>query len=313
VDDGGILRSVLVTGGCGFIGVNLARRLRAAAAHLRAFDNGSSGRIEDGEAAGFDEIVVGDVRDLDALRDAARDCDTVVHLAAQTGVTMSVEDPRTDLEINVTGTLHTLLAARDAGARAFVFASSAAPLGSAPPPGREDTVPRPLSPYGASKLAGEGLCHAFWGSYGLRTTALRFTNVYGPWSYHKGSVVATFMRNAMASEPLVIYGDGSQTRDFLYVDDLCDAIVIAAVRAPGGSLYQLGTGTETTIAALAAAIRRLFTDREVRIEHRPARPGEVTRSYADPGRVCTELGVRAVTPLDTGLARTRDWFAGQGA
>jgi UDP-glucose 4-epimerase len=312
VDHGGTPGSVLVTGGCGFIGVNLARRLRSLGAATRAFDNGSTGRIDDGRAAGYDDVVVGDVRDLDALREAAAGCDAVVHLAAQTGVVPSVEDPRTDLDVNVVGTLNALLAARDAGAGVFVFASSAAPLGAATPPGREDTVPRPLSPYGASKLAGEGLCHAFWGSYGLRTVALRFTNVYGPWSYHKGSVVATFMRNAMAGEPLVVYGDGDQTRDFLFVDDLCDAIVTAAVRAPGGSLYQLGTGAETTIAALVEEIRRLFAPRPVRVEHRPARPGEVRRSYADPTRARTELGLAPSTPLAHGLVRTRDWFAERG-
>ena len=136
--------------------------------------------------------------------------------------------------MNVVGTLNALLAARDGGASAFVFASSGAPLGSVEPPGHEGLAPRPLSPYGASKLAGEGLCSAFAGSYGLPATALRFTNVYGPYSYHKGSVVAAFMKRIMDGEPLVVYGDGNQTRDFLYVDDLCRAVIAVLDRRPDG-------------------------------------------------------------------------------
>ncbi len=210
-----------MTGGCGFIGVNLARQLVAAGYVPVAYDNLSTGRLEDGHAAGYAEIIEADILDADTLAAAARGVYGVVHLAAQTGVVASVEDPRADLEVNVGGTLNALLAARDGGASAFVFASSGAPLGSVDPPGHEGLAPRPLSPYGASKLAGEGLCSAFAGSYGLAANALRFTNVYGPYSYHKGSVVAAFMKRIMDGEPLVVYGDGSQTRDFLYVDDLC--------------------------------------------------------------------------------------------
>ena len=130
------------------------------------------------------------------------------------------------------GTLNALLAARDGGASAFVLASSGAPLGSVEPPGHEKLAPRPLSPYGASKLAGEGLCSAFAGSYGLAANALRFTNVYGPFSYHKGSVVAAFMKRIMDGDPLIVYGDGSQTRDFLFVDDLCRAVIEVLDRQP---------------------------------------------------------------------------------
>ncbi len=214
-------RTVLVTGGCGFIGVNLARNLLAAGYEPVAYDNLSTGRLGDGQAAGYTDVIEADILDADALAAAARGVYGVVHLAARTGVIDSVNDPRGDLETNVVGTLNALIAARDGRASGFVLASSGAPLGSVEPPGHEKLAPRPLSPYGTSKLAGEGLCSAFAGSYGLAANALRFTNVYGPFSYHKGSVVAAFMKRIMDGDPLVIYGDGNQTRDFLYVDDLC--------------------------------------------------------------------------------------------
>ena len=209
---------VLVTGGAGFIGVNLAPVLAELGLTTRCFDDFSTGRRADAERASYDEIVEGDILDLAALAEAARDCTHVVHLAAQAGVPASVADPVRDCELNVRGTLHALLAARDAGVQGFVMASSSAPLGEITPPAHEGLVPRPTSPYGASKLAGEAYCSAFAGSYGLPTVALRFSNVYGPYSYHKGSVVAAFCKAALAGDPLVVYGDGSQTRDFVYVE-----------------------------------------------------------------------------------------------
>jgi UDP-glucose 4-epimerase len=300
--------TVLVTGGCGFIGVNLASHLRAAGYRTVAFDDLSTGSVADGEAAGYDDVVVGDIRDADALAAAARDVAAIVHLAAHTGVVPSVEDPRHDSEVNVGGTLNALLAARDGAAEAFVFASSGAPLGSVEPPGHEGLAPRPLSPYGASKLAGEGMCSAFAGSYGLPTTVLRFTNVYGPFSYHKGSVVARCLKRIMDGLPLTVYGDGTQTRDFLYVDDLCGAVVAALARKPRGELYQLGTGTETSVNELVEHLVALAPEGEVRIEHEPARPGEVLRAYSDIGKARRELGYDPATPLVEGLATTFEWF-----
>ena len=297
-----------MTGGCGFIGVNLARSLAAVGYQPVAFDNLSAGRLEDGEAAGYTDIVVGDILDADALAAAARGVYGVVHLAAQTGVVASVEDPRADLEVNVVGTLNALLAARDGGASAFVFASSGAPLGSVEPPGHEGLAPRPLSPYGASKLAGEGLCSAFAGSYGLPANALRFTNVYGPYSYHKGSVVAAFMKRIMDGDPLVIYGDGAQTRDFLYVDDLCRAVIAVLERQPQGELFQLGTGIETSVTELVEHLVAVFPDRDVAIRYEPPRPGEIARNFSDISRASDALDYRPSVGLDEGLRATRDWF-----
>jgi UDP-glucose 4-epimerase len=301
-------RTVLVTGGCGFIGVNLARSLRAAGYEPIAYDNLSTGLLGDGHAAGYAKVIEADVLDADALAAAARDVYGIVHLAAQTGVVDSVNDPRGDIDVNVGGTLNALLAARDGGASAFVFASSGAPLGSVEPPGHEGLAPRPLSPYGASKLAGEGLCSAFAGSYGLAATALRFTNVYGPFSYHKGSVVAAFMKRIMDGDPLIVYGDGTQTRDFLFVDDLCRAVIAVLERRPMGELYQLGTGIETSVAELVDRLVAIFPDRAVEVRNEPARAGEIARSFSDISRARDALDYRPSVGLEDGLLTTRDWF-----
>ena len=307
-DDSLAGQTVLVTGGAGFIGVNLGRVLRTVGAHPVAYDNFVTGKVADAEAAGYEQIIEGDIRDGDALAAAARGVDAIVHLAARTGVVDSIEDPRGDAEVNVLGTLNALLAARDGGAGAFVFASSGAPLGSAPPPGHEGLAPCPLSPYGASKLAGEGLCSAFAGSYGLSATALRFTNVYGPYSYHKGSVVALCLKRIMDGDPLVVYGDGEQTRDFLYVNDLCGAVVAAIARRPTGGLYQLGTGIETSINALMSILTELMADAGVTLHYEPERAGEIRRAFSDISRARAELGYAPDTPLREGLAITGDWF-----
>lgn len=301
-------QTVLVTGGAGFIGVNLARALRRVGARTVAYDSFVTGNRADAEAAGYDEIVEGDIRDSVGLAKAAHGVGAVVHLAARTGVVDSIEDPRGDAETNVIGTLNALLAARDGGAGAFVFASSGAPLGSVEPPGHEGLAPRPLSPYGASKLAGEGLCSAFAGSYGLSATALRFTNVYGPYSYHKGSVVALWLKQVLDGEPLVVYGDGEQTRDFLAVDDLCDAVIAALVRRPTAGLYQLGTGTETSVNDLVEILVELFPDRAVQVSREPERPGEIRRAFSDISRARAELGYDPSTDLTDGLRMTAEWF-----
>lgn len=300
--------SVFVTGGCGFIGANLGRLLSERGCRLVAFDNLSSGRKEDALEAGYERVVVGDIRDDEALTKAAQGAEYFVHLAARTGVVDSVEDPRGDVETNVIGTLNALIAARDSGAWAFAFASSNAPLGSVEPPAGEDKPVRPMSPYGASKAAGEALTSAFAASYGLRTTMLRFSNVYGPYSYHKGSVVALFFKRIFEGQPLVVYGDGRQTRDFVYVDDLCRGIVAALDGDHAGETFHLGTGSETSVSELVEEMVRLFPDREIEVQHRPERPGEIRRNYADIGKARRVLGFAPQVSLADGLGRTKEWF-----
>jgi len=177
---------ILVTGGAGFIGANLVRLLLNEGHRVRVLDNFSVGRRE--YLAGLDlEVIEGDILDPEVVAQAIAGLDGVVHLAAQTGVPGSLQNPRRDCEVNVIGTLNMLEACRHAGVSRFVFASSNAPLGRQPPPATEDKAPLPISPYGASKLAGEGYCLAYHGSWGLGTVILRFANIYGPYSAHKNT------------------------------------------------------------------------------------------------------------------------------
>jgi len=258
----------LVTGGCGFIGCNLIKRLISeGAAHIRILDNLSVGTRSDlSRVCTFTEscveelhnvppssiltphfspvhLLVGDIRDPDTCLAAAHGTDIIVHLAANTGVAPSVENPRMDMEINVIGTLNMLEAARQSSVKRFIFASSGAPVGECEPPIHEELAPHPVSPYGASKLAGEGYCSAYYRTFSIETVSLRFGNVYGPLSSHKSSIVAKFIRQALAGEVCEIYGDGNQTRDFIYIDDLVEAIIKVAV-ALSLSLRSVGDNHE---------------------------------------------------------------------
>jgi UDP-glucose 4-epimerase len=300
--------TVVVTGGAGFVGVNLAPALADRGWRTVAVDNGSTGRLDDAVAAGYDDVVAADVRDGATMRALLGGAHAVVHLAAQTGVPASIEDPLGDHDSNVRGTLELLMATRDSGTGRFVLASSNAPLGDAPQPVHEGLAARPLSPYGASKLAAEAYCSAFAGSYRLATVALRFANVYGPFSYHKGSVVATYLKAATAGLPLDVHGDGSQTRDFVYVGDLCQGITAAVEPGAPTGLFHLGTGVETSVGALAQAVAALFEDRAVEVRHRPGRPGEVARSCSDITAARHHLGYSPSTSLAAGLAATQAWF-----
>jgi UDP-glucose 4-epimerase len=311
----------LITGGCGFIGTNLVRFVAQSDpdAGVRVFDNLLVGTREDlaealqGSAcgsAGRVHVVVGDVRELDQVRAAAAGADVIVHLAARTGVLPSLEDPLGDCATNVVGTLNVLEAARLEGVRRVVFASSGAPLGEQAPPLHEGLVPAPMSPYGASKLAGEGYCSAYHGAFGMGTVALRFGNVYGPGSARKQSVVARLIRQGLAGEPWQVFGDGEQTRDYLYVDDLVRCIVAAARSDVAGRVLQVATGRETKLNELIDMLRALLGPRGVMpsVVHGPPRAGEVRRSYADISAARALLGWSPRWQLEAGLRETLSWF-----
>lgn len=303
----------LITGGAGFIGVNLVRALAPLARGLRVLDDLSAGRRQDLENLPV-ELLVADIRDRRAVAAAMQGVEVVVHLAAHTGVVQSVAEPAHDLSVNVLGTLNLLEAAVRQGVERFVFASTGgAIVGGAAPPVHEDLPPRPLSPYGAGKLAGEGYCSAFWGSYALKTLPLRFANVYGPYSYRKGSVIAKFFRQILAQEELTVFGDGEQTRDFLYVQDLCEAILTAIhAEVPFGQPLQLGTGRETSINTLLELLRRTVgPGRFPPVLHAPARPGEVRRNFVSLTRAGQYLRFSPCTDLASGLRLTWEWFQGQ--
>lgn len=302
---------ILVTGGCGFVGANLVRVLteRALARSIRVVDDESSGR-RDAIAPYGVEFVPGDVRDAALMRRSLRDVDTVVHLAADTRVMDSIEDPARNFDVNVVGTFRLLAAMREMGTARLVNASTGgAILGEAPPPVHEGMAPRPASPYGAAKASAEAWCSAFAGSYGIASVSLRFSNVYGPLSFHKGSVVAAFMRRILRGAPLVVYGDGSQVRDFVYVDDLCEGIV-AAMTTPGApGVVQLGSGSGTSVGRLIEEIAKVTGPGfRPRIDYEPFRAGEVRRTWTDVTRAREALGWVPRTSLPEGLARTWAWF-----
>ncbi|BBL78693.1 NDP-sugar dehydratase or epimerase [Rubrobacter xylanophilus] len=262
------------------------------------------------------ELVVGDILDEGLARRVCSGAEVVVHLAASTGVAPSVEDPRRDCATNVIGTLNYLEAARGAGVRRFVFASSGAAAGEVDPPIHEEVCPRPVSPYGAGKLAGEAYCSAYHRTFGLETVALRFGNVYGPGSGHKNSVVAKFIRRASRGEPLEIYGDGTQTRDFIYIGDLVRALRLAATaRGAGGEVFQIATGHETSVGELVELLLPALAAagiKDVRVRRAAPRPGDVLRNYADTSKARRLLGWRAEVGLEEGLRRTVEWFVERG-
>ncbi len=304
-----------MTGGCGFIGSRLIRTLRRRGGHsIRVLDDLSVGTREALEEAsgGEAELVVGSILDQDAARQACRGVDAVIHLAASAGVRQSVEDPIRDHRINSLGTLRMLEAARRAGATRFVFASSGAALGACEPPIHERLAARPLTPYGAGKLAAEGYCCAYHGTFGLDTVCLRFGNVYGPGSGHKTSAVAKFIRLALAGEPIEVFGDGTQTRDFVYVEDLVDAVLRAATTDRiGGEVFQIATSRETSVLELVETLRSVLAERgvaEPRTRHGELPQGDTPRNFADTSKARERLGWRAQTDLAEGLGRTVDWF-----
>ena len=303
-------RTVLITGGAGFIGSNLARALAARGDRIRVLDDLSVGSVRYLDGVPH-ELVSVTLADDSAVRETVRGVDAIVHLAARAGIPDSVADPRGTFEANVSQTVGLLDAARLAGVERFVFASSNAAAGDHAPPADETDLPHPVSPYGASKLAGEAYCQAFAATYGLAACALRFSNAYGPNSLHKRSVVAAWLRAALTGQPIAIDGDGEQTRDFVHAADLAAAIA-AALDAPAervaGELFQVGTGRETTINALATAIGAAL-DRPVTIRHTPARPGDVRRNVSRVDKAATVLGYRAARSLADGLAETARWFA----
>lgn len=299
-------RKVFITGGAGFIGANLVRMLLDEGYAVTIFDNGRVGAPPE-YLDGLDVTRFhGDVTDRSALEHALPGHDAIVHLAAQAGVPTSIEDPEEDARLNVMGTLRPLDVARRAGVRRFVFASSNAPLGRQEPPSSEDKAPLPVSPYGASKLAGEAYCLAYNGSWGMQTIALRFANVYGPYSAHKASVVAKFIRDIRRDGKLELYGGGEQTRDFVYVRDLCHAIQLSLETEVGGEVFQIGTGIETSIRRLATLLGGIAHS-DISTAVAPALRGDVLRSRSSIEKIKKVLGWEPETTLEVGLRRTWAW------
>ena len=303
----------LVTGGAGFIGSHLVEALLASGRPVRVFDDLSSG-LRANVPAGV-EFVEGCLTDAAAVSRAVAGCEVVFHLAALASVAKSVEDPGLNHAINATGTLHVLDAARKAGVRRLVYAGSASAYGGADDPAGqgEDTPLCALSPYAAAKMAGEFYCQAFAASYGLETVRLRFFNVFGPRqrpdSPYSG-VIAIFSSMLGAGRVPTLHGDGLQSRDFVAVEDVARALILAA-DTPGvsGRVYNVGTGRSVTLLQLLDALNSQLGTSVVP-SHGPARAGDIRHSRAKIDRISADLGFAPKVSFEEGLRRTLAWSRG---
>lgn len=316
---GGQLMSsrMLVTGGAGFIGSHLVDALLAAGCTVRVLDNLSTGCRQNLEEFGGDvELVVGDIRDRDMLDRCCRNIDTVFHLAAFISVPGSVEDPEAADSVNITGTLQTLLSARDSGVRRVVFSSSAAVYGEPRELPVVETAPtRPASPYGLEKLYGEHICRLFHELYGLETVALRYFNVYGPRqspSSAYAAVIPKFLDAANAGVAATVFGDGSQTRDFLYAADIAQANILASrADKAAGQTINIASGSPVSVLELHQRISRTCGV-DIPPIFAAQRPGDIHSSVADTTLARTALRFVPQIDMDTGLKRTDAWFKGRG-
>jgi len=289
---------VLVTGGAGFIGSHLVALLAERGFKVRVLDNFSRSSVNLEDLGGV-EVVVGDVRDYDVVSKATRGVDVVVHLAALTDASESLEIPGEYLEVNVGGTLNVCRAAR--GVESLIYASSAAVYGDALVPVSEESPTRPISPYGASKLAGEAYVWAYSRVNGYKPVVLRLFNVYGPrQSRGYAGVISEFVRRAVRGLDLIVYGDGLQTRDFIHVRDVVELIAGIVERGGVSGVYNIGSGAPVRIIDLAHMVIRVAGSTS-RIVHGPPRPGDIRYSQADISRAARELGFKPRVALEDGL------------
>ena len=303
------MMTALVTGGAGFIGSNLVKRLIRSGHEVVVLDNYTSGCRDNLEALPDARVVEGDVRDEAAVRAAMRGCDVVFHLAASVGNTRSIEHPIQDSEINVLGTLRVLEAARHHGVRKVVFSSSAGIFGELTTvPIREDHPAEPDTPYGASKLGAEKLCLAYAKLYPLECICLRYFNVYGVNQRYDayGNVIPIFAHCALHGESLTIHGDGEQTRDFVNVEDVATANYQAGLSRGVSGAFNIASGTRITINALAALIAE-STGQPVAIHHGPPRAGDVRHSLADVSAARAAFGFEPTVTLQQGIPEYMRW------
>lgn len=308
----------LVTGGGGFIGSHIVMRLLDGGHEVRVIDDFSTGRKENlAGAAGRIDLREGDLRDPDAVRGAVEGVDWVFHEAALPSVARSVEDPLSTNAVNVQGTLQLLLAARDAGVRRVVYAASSSAYGDTPTlPKIETMPPSPLSPYALQKYAGEQYCVMFSRLYGLETVALRYFNVFGPRQDPAGfysAVIPRFIVQLARGEKPTVFGDGEQSRDFTYIDNVVDANLLAAERSEAvGEVINVACGERITLNRLLAELCDILGV-DIPAEHGPPRAGDVRHSLADISKAHRLLGYEPGIALREGLERTAAFFHPGGA
>lgn len=305
---------VLVTGGAGFIGSNLVRRLVREGHEVRVIDNFATGHRHNlQDVRGDVELIEGDLQSYERAHNAVKGCEVVFHQAALPSVPRSVQDPLTTNAVNVTGTLNVLLCSRDEGVRRVVYASSSSAYGNSQEnPRSEGQRPDPVAPYAVAKLAGEHYCQAFTQVYGIETVSLRYFNVFGPRqdpASQYSAAIPRFIAAIAAAIPPVVFGDGLQTRDFTFVDNVVDANLLAMDAHVGGpEMVNIGSGTSVTVRDLVKTIAGCM-DTEVEPVFEPKRVGDVKDSVADISRAREVLGYVPQVDLAQGLTRTVAWFS----
>jgi nucleoside-diphosphate-sugar epimerase len=306
---------VLVTGGAGFIGSNLAAALIGQGAEVKILDNFITGFRENlDEIAGEFELIEGDLNDGDALDRALSGVEVVFHQAALPSVPRSVDNPTETHDACVNGTFNLLLKAKDAGVRRVVYAASSSAYGDQPTlPKVETMAPDPLSPYAAAKLVGEYYCGVFNKVYGLETISLRYFNVFGPRqnpsSMYSGAI-SRFVDALMKGERPVIYGDGEQSRDFTYIENVVQANISAAQTTRGlGTVMNLANGERISLNELLNVLKKITGNPSVEADYQDARKGDVKHSQADNSRAVECLGYKKIVGLEEGLTRTIDWWS----
>jgi len=312
------MATYLVTGGAGFIGSHVVQELVRREEAVRVLDNLATGKIANlAGVLGRIDFHEADIRDLGGISPHFADAPYVIHLAALPSVARSVDDPLTANEVNLTGTLNVLLAARDAGVKRLVFAASAAAYGNNPTMPRVETLtPDPLSPYALAKVAGEYYCRVFTKIFGLETVALRFFNIFGPRqnpdSPYSG-VLSKFVAAYERGDTPVIFGDGEQSRDFTYVDNVVDA-TLRACTAPAatGTVINVGVGRSYTLNQTIAILNAIF-GRQVKPRYDPPRKGDALHSLADISLARQALGYEPLVSFEQGLRRTVEWFRAEAA
>jgi len=303
----------LVTGGAGFIGSNLVDELLRRGHSVVVLDDLSTGNEENlaGVRSAID-LRIGSVIDLATVQSACVDVDYVIHLAARTSVPKSVKDPLETNSVNIDGTLNVLVAARDAKVRRFVYAASSAAYGETPTlPKIESMQAEPISPYGVTKFVGELYAQVFGRVYGLENASVRYFNVFGPrqdpTSQYSG-VLSRFMLAILKGEPLVIYGDGEQSRDFTFIDNIVDE-TLRACEAPGasGKVFNGGTGVRITLNEVAKLLEKI-AGKKIQTKYEPPRDGDIRDSQADISLARKILGYTPCVLFEEGLKRTWDWY-----
>jgi nucleoside-diphosphate-sugar epimerase len=313
-----INEKILVTGGAGFIGSHIVDKLLEKGYEVTILDNFDTGKIENLQAhkARKDlKIIKGDIRNFDLVKSALKDINIVFHEAAIASVNLSVQNPITSNDVNVSGTLNMLKGSVDAGVKRFIFASSAAVYGDSEFPIKKEDMPlNPTSPYGTSKLAAESYARVFYKTYGLETVSLRYFNVYGPRQLFDansayGGAITIFINRLLKNMSPIINGDGEQTRDFVYIEDIVKANMLAlSAKNASGQVYNIGTGENISVNKVAEILKAVLKKDNIKNIYGPTRLTDIRHGYPDISKAKNSLGYNPTFPINVGLPNLVNWY-----